>query len=168
MTSILKVDNIQKANGSVPKVSDLGLNVTGSVLQVKQLVFAKETITTSSATFVSTGKSLAITPSATSSKILIQVCGGSGHCPYVNQFCISTIYRGSTNLSTNGIENIGNSTTGLSVSPHNIVFLDSPNTTSEVTYTPYYRSQPTKPNVYWNLAGNDGADFTITLTEIAG
>ena len=106
MTSILKVDNIQKANGSVPKVSDLGLNVTGSVLQVKQLVFAKETITTSSATFVSTGKSLAITPSATSSKILIQVCGGSGHCPYVNQFCISTIYRGSTNLSTNGIENI--------------------------------------------------------------
>jgi len=166
--STIKVDAIQKVNGSVPKAGDLGLNITGTVLQVKQSVIPKETITTSSASFVSIGHSLAITPSATSSRILIQVCGGSGHAPYVNQFCISTIYRGSTNLSTNGIETIGNSTAGLSAAPHNIVFLDSPNTTSEVTYTPYYRSQPTKPNVYWTLAGNDGTDFTITLTEIAG
>ena len=140
----------------------------GKVLQVKQSVIPKSTITTSSDTFVSTGHSLAITPSATSSKILIQVCGGAGHCPYVNQFMPATIYRDSTNLSGgDGLELIGNSTTGLSVSPHNIVFLDSPNTTSEVTYTPYYRSKPTKPNVYFNLA-SDGADFTITLTEIAG
>ena len=139
----------------------------GKVLQVKQLIFAKETITTSSASFTSTGKSLAITPSATSSRILIQVSGGSCMAPYVNQFCISTIYRGSTNLSTNGIQTIGNSTAGLSVSGHNIVFLDSPNTTNAVTYTPYYRSQPTKPNVYFTLAGTDGADFSITLTEIA-
>ena len=36
---------------------------TGSVLQVKQSVIPKETITTSSATFVSAGHSLAITPS---------------------------------------------------------------------------------------------------------
>ena len=166
--STIKVDAIQKLNGSVPKAGDLGLNITGTVLQVKQSVIPKETITTSSATFVSVGHSLAITPSATTSKILIQVCGGTGHCPYVDQALITTIYRDSTNLSTNGLENIGNSTTGLSTSPHNIVFLDSPNTTSEVTYTPYYRSQPTKPNVYFNVAGDTGTDFTITLTEIAG
>jgi len=167
--STIKVDAIQKVNGSVPKAGDLGLNITGTVLQVKQSVIAKSTITTSSATFVSTGQSLAITPSATSSKILIQVCGGAGHCPYVDQFMISTIYRDSTDLSgAEGLETIGNSTSGLSLSPHNIVFLDSPNTTSEVTYTPYYRSQPTKPNVYFNLAGAESADFTITLTEIAG
>ena len=110
---------------------------SGKVLQVKQLVVAKGTITTSSATFTSIGHSLAITPSATSSRILIQVCGGAGHAPYINQFCISTIYRGSTNLSTNGIETIGNSTAGLSAATHNIVFLDSPNTTSAVTYSLY-------------------------------
>tara|TARA_B110000240_G_scaffold180770_1_gene212048 strand:- start:39 stop:542 length:504 start_codon:yes stop_codon:yes gene_type:complete len=139
----------------------------GKVLQVKQSVIPKETITTSSASFTSIGHSLAITPSATSSRILIQVCGGACHAPYVSQFCLSTIYRGSTNLSSNGLETIGNSSSGLSLSPHNIVFLDSPSTTNEVTYTPYYRSQPTKPNVYFNLAGADGTDITITLTELA-
>jgi hypothetical protein len=72
---------------------------TDSVIQVKQVVIPKETITTASATFVSVGHSLAITPSATSSRILIEVRGGTAHCPYVDQWCISTIYRGSTNLS---------------------------------------------------------------------
>jgi len=139
----------------------------GKVLQVVQTVIAKSTITTSSATFTSTGKSLAITPTASTSRILIQVCGGGGHAPYVNQNCISTIYRGSTNLSSDGLESIGNSTAGLSMAPHNIVFLDSPNTTSATTYEVYYRSEPTKPNVYFNLGGGAGADFTITLTELA-
>jgi hypothetical protein len=142
---------------------------TDSVIQVKQVVIPKETITTASATFVSVGHSLAITPSATSSRILIEVRGGTAHCPYVDQWCISTIYRGSTNLSTTGLEGLGNSTTGLSSSTHNIVFLDSPNTTSEVTYTPYYKSSPTKTDCYWLLGGaTEGSDFTITLTELAG
>jgi hypothetical protein len=35
--STIKVDTIQKLNGSVPKASDLGLNVTGTVLQVKNV-----------------------------------------------------------------------------------------------------------------------------------
>jgi hypothetical protein len=156
------------SDGSTLLNSGGGTGTPPIVLQVKQVVIPRGTITTSSASFVSIGHSLAITPSATSSRILIQVCGGAGHCPYVNQFCISTIYRGSTNLSTNGLETIGNSSAGLSVSSHNIVFLDSPSTTSEVTYTPYYRSQPTQPDCYWNLTGPDGADATMTLTEIAG
>ena len=53
----------------------------GKVLQVKQSVIPKGTITTSSASFTSIGHSLAITPSATSSRILIQVCGGACHAP---------------------------------------------------------------------------------------
>ena len=38
MTGILKVDQIQLANGNTPTASDLGLNTTGSVLQVKQAI----------------------------------------------------------------------------------------------------------------------------------
>ena len=34
MTSIIKVDQIQLANGSTPTAADLGINTTGSVLQV--------------------------------------------------------------------------------------------------------------------------------------
>ena len=35
MSSIIKVDQIQLANGSTPTAADLGINTTGSVLQVK-------------------------------------------------------------------------------------------------------------------------------------
>ena len=73
-----------------------------------------------------------------------------------------------SNDPLSGFETIGNSTAGLSASPHSIVFLDSPKTTSEVTYTPFFRSQPSKANCYWGIAGNDGSNTTITLTEIAG
>lgn len=140
----------------------------GHVLQVKQLIVAKSTLTNGTTSFVSTGSSLSITPSATSSKIMIEVRGGAGHCPYVNQTLIGTVYRDSTNLSTTGLESIGNSTTGLAMCPHNIAFLDSPNTTSSVTYTPYYKSHTAKADCYWNLGGAVGSDWSITLTEIAG
>ena len=39
MTSILKVDTLQKANGATPTAADLGINTTGNVLQVGNAVF---------------------------------------------------------------------------------------------------------------------------------
>jgi len=176
MTGQINVNKIAARTGNTITVNS-GDKITGAagsivapghVIQVKQLIVAKSTITTSSASFVSVGSSLSITPSATSSKIMIEVRGGAGHCPYVNQTLIGTIYRGSTNLSANGLESIGNSTSGLAMVPHNIAFLDSPNTASQVTYTPYYKSHTALANCYWNLAGAVGSDWSITLMEIAG
>ena len=160
--STLAVDTITNAAGTGSPY------ITGAVLQVKQVIIPKSTLSNGTTSFVSTGSSLSITPSLTSSKIMIEVRGGAGHCPYVGQVLIGTIYRGSTNLSTNGLESIGNSTAGLSFASHNIAFLDSPNTTSEVTYTPYYKSDVTKADAYWNIAGIQGSDWSITLTEIGG
>ena len=178
--SVVRVNQIQDTSTNVAANISGGVVTftnppvgAGKVLQVKQLLVDKSTITTSSATFVSTGKSFSITPSATSSKIMVEIRGGEAHCPYVSQFMVSTIFRGSINApypgsNVLGIQTIGNSSSGLSVSTHNICFLDSPNTTNEVTYTPHFRSQPTKPDCYFNLAGSDGSAFTITLTEIGG
>jgi hypothetical protein len=160
--SKLFVDEIQ------PKTTGGSVSMTGHVLQVKQVIIPKSTLSNGTTTFESTGSSLSITPISTSSKIMIEVRGGCGHCPYVNQSLIGTIYRGSTNLSTNGLESIGNSSSGLAFVPHNIAFLDSPNTTSEVTYTPYYKSHTALADCYWNLASGEGSDWSITLTEIGG
>ena len=160
---------LTKLNFGGSQTALTGANLpTDSVLQVKQVIIPKSTLTNGTTTFVSTGSSLSITPSSTSSKIMIEVRGGAGICPYVNQTLIGTIYRGSTNLSATGLESIGNSTTGLSLSPHNIAFLDSPNTTSEVTYTPYYKSYPALPDCYWNVDVPGGSSWSITLTEFAG
>jgi len=170
MSSTIGVQNIAHTNGTnaMTVASDGGVYVKDHVLQVKQVIIPKSTLSNGTTTFMSTGSSLSITPSSTSSKIMIEVRGGAGHCPYVNQTLIGTIYRGSTNLSANGLESIGNSTSGLAMAPHNIAFLDSPNTASHVTYTPYYKSHTALANCYWNLAGAVGSDWSITLMEIAG
>ena len=71
MSSILKVDQIQLANGNTPTAGDLGLNTTGNVLQVKQ-AFKTDTGTGASSSFADiSGMSVTITPSSASSKFLI-------------------------------------------------------------------------------------------------
>ena len=72
MSSIIKVDTIQTAAGGTPTAADLGLNVTGGVLQVVQTPLTAF----SSYSVASQGKSsnvisASITPTSTSSKILI-------------------------------------------------------------------------------------------------
>ena len=71
MTSILKVDTIQTAAGGTPTAADLGLNVSGSILQVVSVTKA-DTFSVSGATFTDiTDLSASITPTSTNSKILI-------------------------------------------------------------------------------------------------
>lgn len=69
MSSILKVDQIQLSNGNTPTAGDLGLNDTGTVLQVVE-ASSDSTFTTTS-TSRTTVLSATITPSSTSSKILV-------------------------------------------------------------------------------------------------
>ncbi len=134
---------------------------TGSVLQVKSLVYATDTSFTSS-TFTNTGFSLAITPSSTSSKIYVM-------------WQSEVTVQGDTNFgmrllkdSTQIYEpfvsagNFGSSNQhGHSYSFN---FLDSPSTTSSITYTVQVKKN----------SGNsvrcpaEGGDGTITLMEIAG
>jgi hypothetical protein len=73
MTSILKVNQIQNTAGGVPTAGDLGLNVTGSVLQVVHNTQTGFGSSTTTLTYVDTGLSVSITPSSTSSKILVFV-----------------------------------------------------------------------------------------------
>ena len=71
MTSILKVSTIQNTAGTAPTAADLGLNVTGSVLQVKS-VTKTDTFSLSNSTFADvTGLSVTSTPKASTDKILV-------------------------------------------------------------------------------------------------
>ena len=163
MTSILKVDNIQKANGSVPTAADLGLNVTRSVLQVKTATDSTERTTTST-TFVTASNTLfvAITPSSTSSKIFVTSSFSYGSPTGTHSF-FCTIYRDSTNLgTTNGFGNLfdGNS---YHRSHATLQILDSPSTTSSVTYQVYFRVGGNTGRI-----NNNNAFSSITAFEISG
>jgi hypothetical protein len=165
MASILKVDTIKKVNDSVPKASDLGLNVTGSVLQVIQTNSAVSVATTSTS-YVTSGIAINITPVATSSKVLLRANIG-GFYMIRNDDIYATIYRGSTNLG------VGNASTLFYVHNDNgqnrygngsMEILDSPSTTSQVTYTIYFRTG----NSNQVQLNRPETGLFFTATEIAG
>ena len=141
----------------------------GSVLQVVGEYFSVNEKTTSSS-YVSTNVTASITPSSTSSKILticslaIRVYNNSG-ADATGQFALSR-NSGSSYLYEARIRlyDYGNSGALIDESATKM-FLDSPSTTSSLTYRMYMRK----------VAGvsvdiNTSTDFvsTLTLMEIAG
>jgi hypothetical protein len=128
-------------------VSAAGITTTklgaGAVLQVVNATDTTHRSTTSTS-FVtgSNTLSVSITPSSASNKVFIIVnttmSQGSG-----DQFIFATIYKDATNLgdTTNGMA-IGSSVPAIAHVDHPmcISFLDSPSTTSAITYQLYFRS----------------------------
>ena len=137
----------------------------GSVLQVISATNTNSAnggflLQTTSTSFVSVPIAVSITPSSTSSKIMILVSTATyrANTGYV------TVYRGSTNIAgTNGLAN----PTGSSSSRHeplSFSYLDSPNSTSSVQYTVYVRTQ--SGTMY--VGGDGDLVNSITVMEIAG
>jgi len=122
----------------------------GKVLQV--LTATDQTLrSTTSTSFVTASNTLSvdITPSATSSKIFITASFETGTGSGARGFW--TIYKDSTNLGhTNGMfsSSAGSvSTDGMSGS---LTFLDSPSSTSELTYAVYMKTNGTSCNMNAN------------------
>jgi hypothetical protein len=165
--AVSTIQNASLASG-VPSAAKLP---AGTVLQVVQSTLNSQ-VGTSSRSMVTTGMSASITPSSTSSKILVLL---NTNCDTTtnNAMCAVTIYRGGTNLaSAFGVTNFSNNYGAGSrlITAININYLDSPATTSSVTYTPYFNN-PTgssSATVYFNSVGIEGAVTTLTLMEIAG
>ena len=157
MTAILKVDTIQdtagnniinenantvtigKAGDTVNVVGTLQNNssalVTGKILQVISADTDSATSTTSTS-YVATALNVNITPSATSSKILVMATSiidseGTGVVPRV------TLYRDTTELQ-NGLA-LNYSSAGRVITPVTLMKLDSPSSTSQLNYKVYLK-----------------------------
>jgi len=137
----------------------------GSVIQVVQDVDTAASIETTSTSFVSTGTSATITPSSTANKILI-MCSAcldeDGGSPIV------TIFRGATNIVPSGTEHLGFAFVDEVAGDRLLTqlswfFLDSPNSTSSLTYEIRFRSRVSATSRY----RTDLIPATITLMEIA-
>ena len=122
-------------NNSLSSVTSLPAGVGGKVLQVVSDTLTSE-YTTGSTSFNDTGLTLNITPSATSSKILmIAHLGGMYSNTTANKF-IFTGLRGSTNLghSSYGFGFTAGFTDGRILVGDGFTFLDSPSSSSQLTY----------------------------------
>ena len=171
----LKVSNIQTSSGSgtitlgqsgetIACSGTLGSGM-GKVLQIINVTDNTNTVSSSS-TYADTGLTASITPSSSSSKVLVSVihngCGKSSNDTALQL----KLLRGSTDLiqfekfagatSTTAQNNFGAS---------GICFLDSPSSTSSVTYKTQLSSYSNNTSAYVNT----GTIYSsITLMEIAG
>jgi hypothetical protein len=110
----------------------------GKILQVVSQSLTTGSFSTSSGTYVDTGITLSITPSAATSKVMIfwnasvDSTASPGNGNTISRF---VLVRTATELKevTMGIENNSGSTTNLGIFG-SIIYLDSPNTTSAITY----------------------------------
>jgi len=142
----------------------------GSVLQVVQSSSTTIYSTTSASYQSATNHTVTITPTSTSSKILILHQGMVNSL--VNQvWCWATIYRNaSTNLYAGGAGDGAAGGMYVSGSPdyHSAMtfsVIDSPATTSAVTYTVYFRNSSPGSTIRYNA---DGWKLYMIAMEIAG
>ena len=131
------------ANAKLPAVDGSQLtNVGGGkVLQVIQANSAVSVATTNTS-FVTSGVAINITPIATSSKVLLRANIG-GFYMLQNDDIYATIYRGNTNLGVGNASSlfyVHNDNAQNRYGSGSMEILDSPNTTSQVTYTIYFRT----------------------------
>lgn len=161
--------NVLTVSGGVPVWSAPAGG--GKVLQVVQATYSTST-TIASTTYTDTGLSASITPSSTSSKILV----------LVNQAAYAQ--RGASNTAAIGLQILRNSTAVLTLlSPQALflaiggasevygggitamTYLDSPATTSSVTYKTQGKTETTAQSGAF-IAQNSGLTSVITLMEI--
>ena len=162
MSSIIKVDQIQDSGGNNLVTSDgSGVITSAGFGKIGQVVSATDSTQrqTTSTSFVTGSISVNITPSSTSSKVLLfystAIDGKDGQ-----NSCVVTIYRDSTNLAgSNGMSQSYPRISGVGIN-----HLDSPATTSQVTYTVYFKLlSPGTGTVDLNYNGTQG---NLTAMEV--
>ena len=127
MTSQLKVDRISPATGSEIIIDGFG---GGKILQVVSVYFPLEASVGPNGVLIKTAVKVSITPSSSSSRVLLHMNSGAWTAS-LDRALVTGFFRDNTLLVGSG----GYYRSADMWGPHSTSWLDSPNTTSEVTYT---------------------------------
>ena len=176
--------SITEADLASGAITSAGLPA-GSILQVVQTVKTDTAAQATQTTMADIpGMSVAITPSSTSSKVLVRIGLGVIGTVAVGRGVTFTLVRDSTNIGLgddSGNASIESCTFATQAGESTYMeggvfyeFLDSPSTTSEVTYKLQWQTF-SNTNIYLNRAGstntgewNKRGSSTITAMEVAG
>tara|TARA_R110002167_G_scaffold269516_2_gene476040 strand:+ start:438 stop:986 length:549 start_codon:yes stop_codon:yes gene_type:complete len=182
MASKIKVDQIQTGDGtgtialqnqlsgmttaSLPALGSAQMP-TGSVIQVVEGTHATQETTTSTS-YVATSLDAVITPSSSSSKILVTITFPADIAGSVTHTGGDyAIYRDSTHiLAMNGDSSYSSVSGGTNMATNaSLQKLDSPSSTSAITYKLYMRARNSNTTI--KSTHNSGMG-TVILMEIAG
>ena len=168
MTSKLKTDVLETVSGSgtIALTNQLsGMTSasvpSGSVLQVVQATTSTQAATTSTA-WSNMGLSVSITPTSSSSKVLA-ILNYVGAITTDNHLYVQ-ITRGGTSIISQKSAAFAQSA-GVAGGGYTLNKLDSPNTTSAITYAGQFHTRDSGENV---LVQYSNSPSTITLMEIKG
>ena len=171
MTSTLKVDQIQLADGTAPTAADLGLTVDGNVIDVKYVALTSTQLFSSTSYVDVNNASFTVTPTSSNSKFLIMCV-----CQYYFKDVSSNnwqafklrLVRGSTELINDASYGVGvynNPSTYYVMGKTAQAYLDSPATTNSITY----KAQGSVNNTnHASVSVNQYGHGYMILQEIAG
>jgi len=183
MTGVLKVDTIQKNDGTTPTAADLGLNITGTILQVvsttKTDTFAESIGGNAQGTI--NAISVSITPKYSTSKILVVVhlSGASSYWSASNSApsWAGRLVRNGSNIAIGdaaGSRNRqtfqlgGPSGSSPKLSQMSMTHLDLPSTTSTITYGVRLDNLDNGPQtMYLNYGPNDSDTNVLTARTVS-
>ena len=149
-------------------MSDFGKSASaGAILQVQSFVYTDSDKNNSGSTFADTGLTVSITPTATSSKIMVtaQVSMGAS----TNYRFAIRLVRGSTDIfvgDSSGDRTLataahqGSGSTKIDIT-FPVMFLDSPSTTSATTYKIQAAVEQSSGTWYLNRGGQNNDNSTV-------
>jgi hypothetical protein len=158
---------IKPNNNTISAITALPAGVGGKVLQVVSTAKTDSFSTTATSDTAVTGLSLSITPSSSSNKIFVIFTGVTYCLNSANYFGAMSIYRDSTEI-VGGQAGVAGTSGGVVNSALSI--LDTPNTTSAITYQLYVKSEGNSSTVKINEPSGvvDTEKAVITAYEIQG
>ena len=172
MASKIKVDQIQTADGTGTIALQNQLSglasasmPTGSVLQVVQAT-SNTGVTVTANTYATIGSNVVITPSSASSKVLVQLTAGS--MAYNAGDVAMRITRNGTEIMVQGRQAYTNANEWTG-NPVKLMYLDSPNSTSAVTYS--FECKVSGNQIEFNSSGGSTSNVNGAVSiamEIAG
>ena len=139
------------------------LNRAGNVLQVVNATYGFQVSSTAN-TYTDSGLSASITPSATSSKILVLVSHPSIQRSAANNYAAIVLLRGASIIETLNAQFLYTNTSLLFEGAIHHTYLDSPGSTSSLTYKTQFKNGAATGTIFLNAGGGNS---TITLMEIA-
>jgi len=183
--ALSKIDAANFLTGTIPSgniaTSSLAAAATGKVLQVKNAAATTKQSSSSTSFADVSGLSVSITPASSSNKILVVVncnmlSNAGGSACFVKLLRDSTVVTKTTTSGANATAEVyasgGGQTSGADRYNTNpaISFLDSPSSTSALTYKIQFATSNASNAAYingWALNDDQSGVSTITVMEIS-
>jgi len=164
MSSIIKVDQIQLANGSTPTAADLGINITGNIIQTVVKI-SSTVVTQTSAAITGFGLSQSFTPKFASSKILIIGAIAGEHYAYSDLGIRFDLTKDGTQIRYWPYVDYHSSDSSQNISIQNLQWYGDATNTNARTYE--FRFQPSNGSGTARV-NNYNAPSQMTIMEIGG